>query len=620
VRHVPSGPPLRQPSVLDAALVWAAVALPATMALWRAASGVQWRSDLPAVRDHGLAALGTGGALSTVLTQALTLLPLGNLTFRASLGSVLALALSCYLLVRITRRLLELTASPRFVVTLLSAVAATTAGLCTTWQSEGTVGGGAMPAVAIVLLGVDLVMEITRRDAATLTPAATRLWLLLGALTGAAFAENLPAGLALVAAVVVTAGTAGKPPPRRAIAPLLLAMVAAFALLIAPELLRPLASRGWDDVARAVSTVNLTPLGVTATRQAALVAWLHEAGLAALVLAGLGLGVGLFRDDRRAWMSPLVVLVLVDLVYPLSATTTLAVDPLAALRCLALAAFAVAAAHGVAEALVYLRRARLPLSRPAAVLLVVFHMTAAAVTCEESAFVADRSDHFAAEEWTDAALGRLPINAAVLVHSPELTWRLWSAQAISGARPDVLVIPVPLLRRGLATSNLLPAEPSVAQVLRDIALTGQASEFGLSLLADARPLHVELDERWEERLVRHLTVEGAWLRFAPQMLGRSDHQPKAKHTLALDGRVTRGLRVGDAPDESTTAVVVKTLKEHVAALSLVGLSDSTEALLGGLEQLSPGDAFVTGARLRLAHATRISRNQRGIELRDLLRF
>jgi len=603
-----------------AVLVWLAVALPAALALWRATSGVQWRSDLPAIRDHGLAALGTGGALSTVLTQALGLLPLGNLTFRAALGSVLALALSCYLVLRITRRILELTACHRLVVTLLAAVAAATAGLCTTWQSEATVGGGAMPAVAVVLLGVDLVMEITRRDAATLAPRSTRRWLLVGALIGVAFAENLPAGLALLVAVVATAATAGKPPPGRAVAPLLLVLVTAFALLIAPELLRPLAPRGWDDVARAVSTVNLTSLGVTATRQAALVAWLHEAGLAALVLAGLGLGVGLFRDDRRAWMSPLVVLVLVDLVYPLSATTQLAVDPLAPLRSLALAAFAVAAAHGVAEALVFLRHAQLPLARAAAVLLVVFHMTAAAVTCEESAFVADRSDHFAAEEWTDAALGRLPVHAAVLVHSPELTWRLWSAQVIGGARPDVLVIPVPLLRRGLATSNLLPAEPSVAQVLRDIALTGQASEFGLSLLADARPLHVELDERWDERLVKHLSVEGAWLRFAPQMLGHSDHKLGVTHTLALDGRVARGLRQGAAPDESTTAVVIKTLKEHVAALSLVGLGDTTETLLGGVEQLSPKDPFVTGARLRLAHASRTKRSHRAIELRDLLRF
>ncbi|RLB61959.1 MAG: hypothetical protein DRI90_10190 [Deltaproteobacteria bacterium] len=590
------------------------------MAVWRAAAGVQWRGDLPAVRDQGLAALGAGGALSTVLAQALSLLPLGNLAFRAALGSTLALGLSCYLVLRIARRILRLTSCPPMLVSLLSMVAAVTAGLCPTWQSEATVGGGAMPAVAVVLLGVDLVMEISRRDAPTLTPAATRRWLLLGALAGAALAENLPAGLALLAVTLVTVASASKSPPPRLIAPFLAILVIAFALLLAPELLRPLAPRGWDDVARALSEVSLAPMGVTATRQAALVAWLHEVGLAALVLAGLGLGVGLFRDDRRAWMSPIVVLVLIDLVYPLAASPKLSVDPLAALRCLALGAFAVAAAHGVAEIIVFLRKSRIPLARAAVALLVVFHMTAAAVTCEESAFVADRSDHFAAEEWTDEALGNLPINAAVLVHSPELTWRLWAAQVIGGQRPDVLVIPVPLLQRGLATSNLLPSEPSVVQVLRDVALTGQASEFGLSLLADARPLHVELDERWDARLVKHLSVEGPWLRFAPQVLGRSDHKLLADHSLALDGRVARGLRVGDAPDESTTAVVIKTLKEHVAALSLIGMDERSEGLLAGLEQLAPEDPFVTGAKLRLAHAARAKRRPKSTELRDLLRF
>jgi hypothetical protein len=611
---------MRQPRLLDSVLVWVAIMLPSTMAVWRAAAGVQWRGDLPAVRDQGLAAVGAGGALSTVLTQALSLLPLGNLTFRAALGSALALGLACYFLLRITRRILRLTSCSPGLVGLLSAVAAATAGLCPTWQSEATVGGGAMPAVAVVLLGVDLVMRISRRDTPTLTPVATRRWLLLGALAGAAFAENLPAGLALMAVTLVTVVSAGKSPPSRLLVPFIATMAATFALLLAPELLRPLAPKGWDDVARAVSTVSLSPLGVTATRQAALVAWLHEVGLAALVLAGLGLGVGLFREDRRAWMSPLVVLVLIDLVYPLAASTQLSVDPLAALRSLALGAFAVAAAHGVAEVTVFLREAPIPMARAAVVLLVVFHMTAAAVTCEESAFVADRSDHFAAEEWTDAALGGLPINAAVLVHSPELTWRLWAAQVIGGQRPDVLVIPVPLLRRGLATSNLLPSEPQVVQVLRDVALTGQASEFGLSLLADARPLHVELDERWNARLVKHLSVAGPWLRFAPQILGRSDHPLQVSHTLALDGRVARGLQTGGAPDDSTTAVVVKTLKEHVAALSLLGMDERSAGLLSGLDELSPKDPFVTGARLRLAHAARAERSRHGTELRDLLRF
>jgi hypothetical protein len=286
---------------------------------------------------------------------------------------------------------------------------------------------------------------------------------------------------------------------------------------------------------------------------------------------------------------------------------------------LSLSALALLAALGVAEAVSFLRRLEVPMARAAALLTVVFHVTLVAVTCEEAAYAADRSQHHAAEEWTDQALGKLPANAAVLVHSAELTWRLWAAQHLSGQRPDVLVIPAPLLRRGLLPDHLAPSEPRVLDVLRDFALVGQAGEYGLSALADARPLLVELDPRWDERVVGHLAVEGAWLRYAPQMLGESD-RPPAPHVLAVEGRIVQGIHAGKVDDEPTARVVVKTLREHVATLALVGMGTETLPLLDGVERLTSADPFATSARLRLAHAERIHRSARAVELRDLLRF
>jgi hypothetical protein len=166
----------------------------------------------------------------------------------------------------------------------------------------------------------------------------------------------------------------------------------------------------------------------------------------------------------------------------------------------------------------------------------------------------------------------------------------------------------------------VPSEPAVAQILRDLALTGQASEFGLSSLADSRPLFVELDRRWDKRVVKHVTIDGPWLRYAPQALGRSDRKVPPQHALAIDGRVSAQIVASDTPDVPSAEVVSKTLKEHVAALSLVGMGQSSLPWLDGVERLSPTDAFVTGARLRLAHAVRIKREERAVELRDLLRF
>jgi hypothetical protein len=72
-------------------------------------------------------------------------------------------------------------------------------------------------------------------------------------------------------------------------------------------------------------------------------------------------------------------------------------------------------------------------------------------------------------------------------------------------------------------------------------------------------------------------------------------------------------------DDSSVRIVVKTLKEHTAALSLFGMFRAADKLLDGIEQLTPRDAFLTGARVRLATA-RVRKSSSGVELRDLLRY
>ncbi|HZO14290.1 MAG TPA: hypothetical protein VFB62_13555, partial [Polyangiaceae bacterium] len=457
-------------------------------------------------------------------------------------------------------------------------------------------------------------------DEAVLAPEASRRWLLLAALVGAVIAENLPCGLVCAVAVGVTVAVAAKAPPRRLVPVLVVVVVASIALCAAPLVLRPLAPRSVTDLGRALSAASLNAFDVDPSRKTALYAWSHELGIVPLVLAAGGIAAGLFRERLRAFTGAFVVLALCDLLYPLGAAPELSADPLAALRLMALAAFGVAASIGASEAVLAILRLRVPMGRAAAVLLVVFHMTVVAVASEEASFVADRSHHFAAEAWTDEALGALPMRSAVLVHSHELAWRLWCAQTRQGQRPDVMVIPAALIRHGLVPQNLAIGEEPASQVLRDLALTGHASEFGLSLLADARPLHVELDELWDKRVVKHLSVEGAWLRYAPQVLGRTDRVAPKRHPLGGDGRIARALAESTTPDPPSRAVLSRTVKEHTTTLALAGLADSSRPWLEGLDQLTPGDPFVTGARLRLAHAARTRRTQQTIDLRDLLRF
>jgi hypothetical protein len=147
-------------------------------------------------------------------------------------------------------------------------------------------------------------------------------------------------------------------------------------------------------------------------------------------------------------------------------------------------------ALGVFEVTSRLLRAKVPMARSGAVLVVVFHLTLIALTSEEAGFAADRSEQLAAEVWADEALGRLEPRSAILVRSPALAFRLWAARLTRGERPDVVVIPVPLLDRGNVASSLLAEERALEPLLRSFALTGAPNEFALSKAADVRPLHV----------------------------------------------------------------------------------------------------------------------------------
>lgn len=606
-------------SSLDGLLAWAAVVGPASVALWRASAAVQWQSDVAAVRDLGLSSVSMGGAVSTAMAQGLSLLPLGTVSYRHAMVSALAVAVAAGAIRSVALRLLRATGDVApWLTSLLASVAAAMATLSPTWQDQATAGGGSAVTLALVWLGVAQLVALTSPEARTLTPEAARGWFGLAAVAGLALAEQWIAGAALVLAAVGAAFAGAKRPPWRLVPLLALVTVAVLALGWSPALLRPLAPRGLSDIGAAISTVDLDPVHVTYTdHRAAVLAWNAEVGALSIALAVVGLVTGALRSRRRAGLTALVTFVVVDLTYALAGDHMF--GELLGLRASALAVICIAAAVGVTEAVAFIERMKLPFKRPAMALTVVFYVTLAAVTHEEAAYRADRSDHFAAEIWTDNALSALPPRAAVLVHSPALTWRLWAAQSLAGQRPDVLVVPAPLLRRGEVVRHLVPSEPSVSQLLQDFALHGQASEYGLSVLSDARPLLVELDPSWEQRVVDHLHVEGAWLRFEPQRLGRSERK-LAAHVLHTDGLVGATLVNLDVPDPRSAQVVARTLKEHVSAMALVGMGEQTPGLIDGVERLSPHDPFVTAARLRVGHAARRRHLRHSIELRDLLRF
>ncbi|APR84384.1 Glycoprotein gp2 [Minicystis rosea] len=578
--------------------------VPFGIAVSRAASAGQWRDDLSAVRDLGLVAVGIGGGLSTLVSQALGLLPLGPRTFRAALGSALALALASRLLYGLVRRALTAAGPSPRLGAALAAIATLTAALSPTWQREGTVGGGAMIATALVLAALSMGVR------AATTPAGfgPQSIIGLGAVIGAAFAESPPAALA-IASITIALGIARhfdpvaaklpRPAPRVLAAAGATAILTA-AVLLAPLALRPIAPRAWVDVGRALSAASLSALEGTGARATALGAWIHEVGLVSLGIAAFGAGAALLRPRLRPLVAPLIALVVLDTLLPAHIAGILAADPLTTLRSLALAALAMSSALGVFEVVGRVLRARFPLARAAAVLVVVFHLTLVALTSEEAGFATDRSEQMDAEVWADEALGQLPPRSAILVRSPAIAWRLWSARLTRGERPDVVVIPIPLLDKGRVAASLVASERELEPLVRSHALTGELTEFALSKVADVRPLHVELNPTWPKRLISHLRLGGLWLEYAPQPLGPSDRRQSSTAATTPLRRVMVAVAGAAVPESPTAMVLATTLRADASVLHALGEREAADLVLRRLEELSARDPSVANATVPFA--------------------
>ena len=353
--------------------------------------------------------------------------------------------------------------------------------------------------------------------------------------------------------------------------------------------MRPLAPHAFADLGRAVSASSLAAHDAATSHPTALGAWIREVGLVSLAIAAAGAVVALLRGSTRPAVLALLAFVAADTLLPASSTGVLTADPLTSLRALSVAAIAVASALGVREATLRLVRSGVPLARAAAVLVVIFHLTLVALASEEAGFVADRSEQLAAEEWTDEAMAELEPDSAILVRSPALVWRLAAARMLRGERPDVVVIPVPLLGRGRVAADLYARDRRLEPLLRAYALTGEPSEFALSKVADVHPLHVELDPEWTKRLVSHLVVDGMWLEFAPQPLGASDRKQAAAATLAPLKRVLTAVGSGAALDAPTAVVLAGTLRDHAAVLATLGEHETAKTFLARVAELVPED-------------------------------
>jgi hypothetical protein len=576
------------------------------LALAHVASTSVWRDDLAVLR--GLAWIGNGrsGGLSMLLVQASFLVPIGSLYFRASLLAALALGASGLAIFVLVRRILRLSAEAPRLSAAFASIAALMVTLGATGQREGTVAGGGAPA----LLVATLVLVVASGAALSAPRRALAVGMLLGTLAGESVvvASALATGLGLSLLLGrerierIGAGWAAG------------GALAAAAIVFAPTYVRPLASRSFLDLGRSVAALGPAILETPVRPLGGAGALLDGVGRVALALALAGSVIGLVRARLRTEIAPLVTVVLLDVLASSKEGALLSTEELAPLHLVALSFLCAAVAVALHTVAVTLLDLRLVMAREAALLLVMGDLAFTAANAEEASFAADRSALYGAEAFTDQAVERVVPAAAILVRTRATAHRFWSARAAEGRRPDLLVVPVPILGDTRIALGLLRRAPALQQILRDVSLDGKPGEEALTILADVRPVLVELDPRWERRVVSHLVADHFWLRFAPEPLGASDRRAAFTDLRARFTTVLSASTVDEQVDPSTAAVLRARLTDAALEAALLGDRDEAIALVEQLGKVSSGDRLVAELTQRLA-GTKTG----GIDIKGLLR-
>ncbi len=607
--RAPAEPTAGLPERLARAIAWLG---PLALALSRTSPHAQWRSDVSAVRDLGLAATGWGGGVTTSIMQVARLVPLGSLSFRASMVSAAALAIACTALFGIALQLLRALeratgrTPSRWTAPWLATASTFVAAMSPLYQSEATVGGTTLVGVALALVLLDRGLGLVSgfRGPRPMASVVSGAFLL-----GAATAENAFAGAAalLASVVLLVVATRGGATSARLVLPgrvlgrAALAAGLGVAVFSAPSLLRWCAPHAIFDLGGpwlwgAVLPPDVTPRPTLST------VWSDDVGWIPVALAAFGAVVLGVRRASRPLAAAVVVLPMADMILRLWLGAT---EGTLALRVIGLGAVACMSTAGLHAGVSELVRRRVPFARAGSAMLVAFYGTLIALITESAALRSDRAEQQGAQEFTDVALDELPGSAAIVVDSPIVAWRLMAARAVEGRRPDVLVVPTRMIDRGKLASDLVAHDAAVEPLVRSLALGKSADEFSLAHLADARPLRVELERGFADRVYDHLTLEGPWLRFRTDPLGKNDRKSDVKRTLAPMRRLIAAT-TGDGGDVTTRFVVASLARAHAKALLRLGDTASATQYLAAVE--APGtNALTTGASLDVLFAGAVSR-------------
>ncbi len=221
-----------------------------------------------------------------------------------------------------------------------------------------------------------------------------------------------------------------------------------------------------------------------------------------------------------------------------------------------------------------------------------------------SADAASLANFIDTDVFDDGLRRRLPESAVVLVHNPQTIFRLWGGEAEEMNRPDIAVVPLPLLSYPKLVETLVAKDPELKALLRSYVLEGSLSASELQSLSAERPVFVEMDVRIEPELMELIVPEQLYHRVLTADLTDNDEATAAqRHALEWGSLYAR---LGWPLDPHTVAQLmwrhyadslyfagigdIQAAQRSVAAgLRLNPLAAQLRALSDALDEATPGE-------------------------------
>ncbi len=150
-----------------------------------------------------------------------------------------------------------------------------------------------------------------------------------------------------------------------------------------------------------------------------------------------------------------------------------------------------------------------PRLAPALALVLAFSATFQVTRSSEASSLRSFID---TDVFDDGLRRDLPTRSVVLVHNPQTIFRYWGGEAEEGNRPDVTMVPLPLLTYPKLVDCFVKNEPELKPLLRSYVLEGRLSAAELQSLAALRPVFVEMDVRVDREMMDLIVPEQLYYR------------------------------------------------------------------------------------------------------------